>query len=412
VGDGLLKGSFGATQLGNMMQRIGGRGLVSAFINTSINGGSFGQAFMNSVAGDMGAIGANAMGLYTDAYTLPNVLGHAAIGCLAAAIASRDCVSGAIGAAASALITPAARDALYSGENNLEQVPGADGTLLMRETYSDPVKNAMVTGMSMLSGSMAAGLTGRDAGTAADAARNEALNNALSPKLKELANAGPNCKAGDCVQYVEALKTEKVRTQLEYDACMRAADCTAARAADLGSDLLRLQTTYEQTVRRGIYVGDLNWNGTGNPVPADYFDGLTGLGAIGTGAALRGNALRAGERPEGIASGARAESSVNGVKLNNQLTSQAITDGHAFGKHIGEFSNLGISTEAQFQAHVEYVINNATNKGLLNNGRSYFYDANSNTIVVKNPNAVDGGTAFRIDTTRYPNPLDYIKTLR
>ncbi len=102
----------------------------------------------------------------------------------------------------------------------------------------------------------------------------------------------------------------------------------------------------------------------------------------------------------------------NGVKLNNQLTSQAITGGHAFGKHIDEFSDLGIATEKQFQSHVENVINNATNKGSLSNGRTYFYDSNSNTVVIKNPNAVDGGTAFRIDTTRYPNPLDYIKTLR
>ena len=113
-----------------------------------------------------------------------------------------------------------------------------------------------------------------------------------------------------------------------------------------------------------------------------------------------------------VAGAETATSSVNGVKLNNQLTSQAITDGHAFGKHIGEFSDLGIATEKQFQSHVENVINNATNKGPLSNGRSYFYDANSNTIVIKNPNAVDGGTAFRIDATRYPNLLDYIKTLR
>ena len=62
--------------------------------------------------------------------------------------------------------------------------------------------------------------------------------------------------------------------------------------------------------------------------------------------------------------------------------------------------------------HVENIINNSTYKGSLNNGRSYFYDAKSNTIVIKNPNADDGGTVFRIDAKRYPNPFDYIKTLR
>ena len=113
-----------------------------------------------------------------------------------------------------------------------------------------------------------------------------------------------------------------------------------------------------------------------------------------------------------VAGADSATNTVNGVKLNNQLTSQAITDGHAFDKHIGEFSDLGITTDTQLQQHVENVINNATNTGSLSNGRSYYYDANSNTIVIKNPNAADAGTTFRIDTTRYPNPLDYIKTLR
>jgi hypothetical protein len=93
---------------------------------------------------------------------------------------------------------------------------------------------------------------------------------------------------------------------------MRAADCTAIRASDLSSDLLRLQTAYEQTVRRGIYVGELTWNGTGNTVPVDYFDGLTGLRAIGTGAALRVNALRAGELLEGITPGANTVA-INGA---------------------------------------------------------------------------------------------------
>jgi filamentous hemagglutinin len=315
--------------------------LASAFVSTSINGGRFGQAFMNSVGADFGALGANAVGLYTDAYTLPNVLGHAAVGCLAAAIAGRDCASGGIGAATSALVTPAARDALYSGENNSELVTGADGTLLMQQTYNDPVRNAMVTGLSVLGGGVTAGLLGRDSSTAADAARNEALNNALSPKLKELANAGPNCKAGSCVQYLDALKAEKARAQQEYDACMRAADCTAVRAADLSSDLLRLQTAYEQTVRRGIYVGDLKWNGNGNTVPADYFDGLTGLGAIGTGAALRVNTLRAGERPEGIASGGN-RGSVNQVPAAQSVRNPSNTFG----------TTDGLSPDAELQARL------------------------------------------------------------
>ena len=107
-----------------------------------------------------------------------------------------------------------------------------------------------------------------------------------------------------------------------------------------------------------------------------------------------------------------ADNVINGVKLNNQFTSQAITNGHAFEKHIGEFSDLGIITKAQFQQLIENVMNNASNRGPLKNGRSYFYEEKSNTIVIKDPNSADAGTAFRIDTTRYPDPLEYIKTLR
>jgi filamentous hemagglutinin len=73
-----------------------------------------------------------------------------------------------------------------------------------------------------------------------------------------------------------------------------------------------------------------------------------------------------------------------------------------------EFAGLGIRTRTQFKEHVEGVINKPTHSGNLNNNRSYFYDSTSNTIVIKNPKAPDGGTVFRIDTKKYPNPLDYI----
>ena len=140
--------------------------------------------------------------------------------------------------------------------------------------------------------------------------------------------------------------------------------------------------------------------------------GLTFLGTTRGIASEAGTLGRIVENAAGETSALEPASAINGIKLNNQLTSQAIADGHAFGKHIGEFADLGISTDAQFQRHVENVINNATNTGPLSNGRSYFYDAMSNTIVIKNPNALDAGTAFRIDLQRFPNPLDYIKTLR
>jgi filamentous hemagglutinin len=115
-----------------------------------------------------------------------------------------------------------------------------------------------------------------------------------------------------------------------------------------------------------------------------------------------------------------ASSALNANRLQSQLTSQEIAGGHAFEKHVlgidnphgPEFTGLGISNKAQFAEHIENVINNPSASGTLSNGRQYFYQASTNTIVIRNPGAVDGGTAFTINRTRYPDPADYIKTLR
>jgi len=73
---------------------------------------------------------------------------------------------------------------------------------------------------------------------------------------------------------------------------------------------------------------------------------------------------------------------------------------------------LAINTQTAFAAHIENVINNPSQAGGLINGRSYFYDEASNTIVIRNPGAADGGTAFKIDTNKYPDPYTYIRRLR
>ena len=95
--------------------------------------------------------------------------------------------------------------------------------------------------------------------------------------------------------------------------------------------------------------------------------------------------------------------------------SQEIAGGHAFEKHVlgignpsqAEFGGLGIRTRNQFAEHIENVINNPTQSGALRNGREYFYDRTTNTIVIRNPRAADGGTAFRpVD------PDTYLKNLR
>ncbi len=102
---------------------------------------------------------------------------------------------------------------------------------------------------------------------------------------------------------------------------------------------------------------------------------------------------------EGTAKGAGdAASLANAAKLRGQLTGQEISGGHAFEKHViqqGEYKDLGITTREQFASHIESVVNNPTSFRELSGGRTAYWDNVSGTVVIRNPKAVDGGTAFR-----------------
>ncbi|MDT4291665.1 RHS repeat-associated core domain-containing protein [Methylomonas sp. MO1] len=93
-----------------------------------------------------------------------------------------------------------------------------------------------------------------------------------------------------------------------------------------------------------------------------------------------------------------AESAVNAARLRSQLAGQEIAGGHAFEKHViqqGEFGGLGIRTREQFSNHIENVINNPTAVKQLSGGRSAYWDDATSTVVIRNPRAADGGTAFQ-----------------
>lgn len=90
---------------------------------------------------------------------------------------------------------------------------------------------------------------------------------------------------------------------------------------------------------------------------------------------------------------AGADDVLNGVRLRAQLTGQEIAGGHAFEKHIldlGEFP--GIRTRAQFASHIEDVVMNGEMR-TLGGGRTAFW--RHGTVVIRNPRAPDGGTAFQ-----------------
>jgi hypothetical protein len=95
-----------------------------------------------------------------------------------------------------------------------------------------------------------------------------------------------------------------------------------------------------------------------------------------------------------VATNTGASNAANGVRLNEQLTAEEIAGGHAFDKHVidqGEFP--GVTTRSQFAQKIESVIRNGEAKS-LSGGRIAWWDSGSGTVVIRNPGAVDGGTAF------------------
>jgi hypothetical protein len=166
-----IVGGFNADTFGQNLGGIAARGVVNAGVSTAINGGSFGDAFKSSVVGDLAAVGANAVGQGTNALSPGNIVGHAAIGCAAAAATGKDCASGAIGGAGAAIVNPLLDQA----------IGGVDGS----GWGSNPETAQQVQTATLQLGSMgvsaaAAAALGKDGMTAALAAQNETVNNFLT----------------------------------------------------------------------------------------------------------------------------------------------------------------------------------------------------------------------------------------
>jgi filamentous hemagglutinin len=52
-------------------------------------------------------------------------------------------------------------------------------------------------------------------------------------------------------------------------------------------------------------------------------------------------------------------------------------------------------TSEQFSSHIENIINNPSDVKILSNGRIAYWDDANQTVVIRNPSAADGGTAFK-----------------
>ncbi|MEK7915677.1 filamentous hemagglutinin N-terminal domain-containing protein [Burkholderia contaminans] len=206
--------SVSLAQLGQALDTIVERGVVMATINTAVSGGSFGSALANSMISDLGMVGAGAIGVAsTDNTSMlaegsPGyVLAHAGLGCALSAAKGTGCASGAIGGAASALVAPVVRDALYNGKENSNYVERADGTVEKVTSFDDPGLNALTAGISTMAGGALASAAGQNTSGATFAAENEVLNNALSRKYAPLKAQLDACGGQPKSCYVEALKS-------------------------------------------------------------------------------------------------------------------------------------------------------------------------------------------------------------
>jgi hypothetical protein len=80
-------------------------------------------------------------------------------------------------------------------------------------------------------------------------------------------------------------------------------------------------------------------------------------------------------------------------KAYARLVADEISGGHAFDKHVieqGEFPS--VSTRGQFASTIEDAVMNGESR-VLSGGRTAYW--NDGTVVIRNPGAADGGTAFR-----------------
>jgi RHS repeat-associated protein len=117
--------------------------------------------------------------------------------------------------------------------------------------------------------------------------------------------------------------------------------------------------------------------------------GTCGAAGIATGAAAVGAAV-------GVVTAVAGDEGEAELKEHEQestdCTANQIANGHAFEKHAGEF---GAETPEEFEQAIKDTLENATKSRELSNGRTAYYDEESDTVVIVDPTSPDGGTIFK-----------------
>lgn len=85
-------------------------------------------------------------------------------------------------------------------------------------------------------------------------------------------------------------------------------------------------------------------------------------------------------------------------KKSSQKISEQIGEGHAYSKHVvkkQEFADLGISNQRDFVDFIDNIMDKPDAVKKLERGRTAYWDDKTGTVVIHDPNSLDGGTAFR-----------------
>ena len=164
----------GANNLAQQAEAILVMSGASAAINTAAYGGSFGKAFVSSLASNAGAAAANALGTYspgigetnaTGTSIAGNILGHVALGCAISSMEGTGCAGGAAGGLAGAVGAPLIGMTLDAGAG------GSNGALDM-----------LTVAMTGFVGGALAHVIGGNAMAGVTTAENAAQNNWLKHK--------------------------------------------------------------------------------------------------------------------------------------------------------------------------------------------------------------------------------------
>lgn len=116
--------------------------------------------------------------------------------------------------------------------------------------------------------------------------------------------------------------------------------------------------------------------------------------------AIVGGLLHAEDRGWANDDTSQKESFVPSAESPKTSLGKVIAEGHAFEKHVlegGEFKSFGINTREEFARFIDRIVAEAkgTNVRPLSGGRTAYWDEATDTVVIRNPSAADGGTAFR-----------------